>query len=218
MHFTVERLPYMKAIFLVIILLLFVSAASATEPRYFPIDASGGKGVSAFEQRWYSPILKKMGEPSLIAAKDAGVRLFRFTLLPTWGNPISVRLSVMEESGTIEGKRLDGQAGYDPGKLVERTAVALSKADIDQFLSLYAKLKFFGLKTADDTLGCDGSQWILETVDKGVYHVVIRWSPTEYDPYKRQTVDFVNICKWLYRKSGFKKNATNKGYTEIDMR
>lgn len=146
-----------------------------------------------------------------------GARYFRFTYLPTWGNPVSIRLSIMGGTGTIESKRLDGQAGYDPGKLIERTSVTLSKADIDNFLSLYTKLKFFSLKTADDMLGRDGSQWILETVDNGAYHVVVRWTPTEYDPKKRQTVDFVNICKWLYKKSGFNKGATNKGYTEIDM-
>jgi len=207
----------MKVILLLLIPLLSASTTFAGETRYFPIDKTGANGITEIEYNWYSSILKKMEEPSLMTAKGADVRFFRFTILPTWGNPISVRLSISDRIGTIEGKRLDGHAGYDSGKLFERTSVPVSKADLDQFLSLYAKLKFFALKTADDMPGLDGSQWILEVADKGAYHIVVRWTPTEYDPVKRQTVEFVNICKWLYKKSGFKKGVTNKGYTEIDI-
>lgn len=208
----------MKKIVLFFIVFLSASSTLASEPRYFPIDKTGAKGISEFEYDWYSSILKKMEEPSLFTAKETGTRLFRFTILPTWGNPVSVRLSIMDGLGTIEGKRLDGHAGYDSGKLVERTSDPLSKPDIDQFLALYAKLNFFDLKTADDMPGKDGSQWILEVADKGTYHVAVRWTPTEYDPEKRQTVEFVNICRWMYKKSGFKKGVINKGYTEIDIR
>lgn len=207
----------MKETFLLLILLLSANHAFAGEPCYFPIDKTGAKGISVFMCSWYSSVLKKMKEPSLITMKDTGSRIFRFTILPTWGNPVSVRLSITNGIGTIEGKRLGGEAGYDPGKLVERTSVQLNKADTDHFLSLFAKLKFFTLKTADDMPGLDGSQWILEVVDNGNYHVVDRWSPADYDPEKRQTLAFVNICKWLYKKSGFKKAVTNKGFTEIDI-
>ena len=201
----------------ILLLLLSANSAFAAEPGYFPIDKLGAQGISEFEQGWYSPILKKMDEPSLMTLKDTRSQLFRFIYLPTWGNPISVRLSIIDGIGIIEGRRLDGQAGYDPGKLVERTFVTLNKAEIDQAISLYAKLKFFNLKTADKLKGCDGSQWILEVADRGTYHVVVRWTPTEYDPGKRQTADFVNICKWLYKKSGFRSNGKNKGYTEIEI-
>ena len=30
-----------------------------------------------------------------------------------------------------------------------------------------------------DTAGCDGSQWIIEGIKKGKYHVVDRWSPAK---------------------------------------
>jgi len=57
--------------------------------------------------------------------------------------------------------------------------------------------------------------WILEAANEGDYHVVVRWPPKEYDPDKRRTVDFVNLCEWLYKKAKFKEDAKNKGYIEI---
>ena len=201
--------------YIIAITLILVGLATTGELRYFPIDKTGVKGISEFEHEWYSKALKRMDEPSFLITKATPSQLFRFTLLPTWGNPISVRLSIKDGVGVVEGKRLDGQGGYDPGKLVEKTSVILKKTEMDQFLSLYAKMKFFGLNTADDVRGLDGSQWIFEATNNGTYHVVVRWTPTEYDPEKRQTVSFVNVCNWLYRKAGFKNSATNKGHTLI---
>jgi hypothetical protein len=205
----------MRTVFVcVAVFALSVGCATMGESEYFPIDTRGVRGVSEFESRWYGAALKKMGETS-IQTRSAGSRVFRFTLLPTWGNPISVRLSIDKGIGRIEGKRLDGQGGYDPGKLVETTSITLSEAERDEFLALFTKMKFFRLKTADRILGKDGSQWILEVVDEDKYHVVVRWSPTAYNPPERRTVDFVNVCEWLYKKSRFRENATNKGDVEI---
>jgi hypothetical protein len=215
---TLTRPGYsMKTILAYIVLaLLSASLALGKEPGYFPVDEKGVKGISEFENQWYSKALKRMEEASFMATMTNRAKLFRFILLPTWGNPISVRLSITGEVGKIEGKRLDGQGGYDPGKLANKTSVTLTKEEVDEFTTLYSKMEFFSLNTADKKRGLDGSQWIFEAVDGGTYHVVVRWSPTEYDPAKRQTVSFVNVCKWLYEKSRIKGNATNKEYTEID--
>ena len=196
--------------------LLCISSAIAEQPDNFPIDKKGVSGISEFENRWYSKALDRLEERALMLAKTNRTKLFRFILLPTWGNPISVRLSIAEGVARIEGKRLDGLGGYDPGKLVEKTSTTLRETEVKEFIALYDRMGFFTLNTADKMLGKDGSQWILEAADEGKYHVVVRWSPTEYDPDKRQTANFVNACKWLYKKAQFKEDAKNKGVIEIE--
>ncbi len=194
---------------------LLLKLAMGGEHAYFPVDQKGVKGVSEFESKWFGQALKNMDEPSLMGAgKSTGV--FRFLLLPTWGNPISVRVVVGDRDGQLVGKRLDGLGGYAPGKLAETTSRSLSGEEVKEFADLYSKLKFFGLDTADKDAGHDGSEWIVEASDHGAYHIVVRWSPDRYDPVKRHTTDFVNLCKWLFKKAGFREDAQNKGHTEIE--
>jgi len=196
--------------------LLCIGLADAQAPSYFPVDKIGVSGISDFENQWYSNILDRFGEQSLMVAKPSRTKVFRFLLIPTWGNPRSVHLSITDGFAKIEGKRLYGQGGYDPGKLIEKTSFKLTEAEVKELTTLYDKLDFFNLNTRDKMQGKDGSKWILEVVDERKYHVIVRWSPTEYDPDKRQTIGFVNICKWLHKKAQFKEDAKNKGYLEIE--
>ncbi len=194
---------------------LCIGLADAQEASYFPLDKAGVRGISDFENQWYSKILDRLGEQSLLESKPSRSEKFRFVLIPTWGNPRSVHLSITDGVAKIEGKRLDGQGGYDPGNLVEKTFVKLTELEVKEVRTLYDKLDFFRLNTRDKTKGKDGSEWILEVVDGRKYHVVVRWSPAEYDPDKRQTTGFVNLCKWLHKKAQFKEDAKNKGYLEL---
>lgn len=184
--------------------LLFAHADEVVGGKsFFPIDAGGKKGVSEFQVQWYSKHLSLMKEKPLQSlAQDAEV--YRFTLLPTWGDPRSFRLSKVDGNYVFSFSRLDGDGGYDPGKLVESTSKNLLKKDVDKFLKLFGAVKFFTQPSEDENRGSDGSEWILEAVSGGKYHVVVRWTPTEYDPEKRGTVDFVNACEWLIAQAATK--------------
>ena len=58
--------------------------------HYFPRESQGG--VSDFEQKWYGGALRSMHEPSLLGlTRNSKAVVYRFTLLPTWGNPVTVR-------------------------------------------------------------------------------------------------------------------------------
>ncbi|OGV51058.1 MAG: hypothetical protein A2017_12790 [Lentisphaerae bacterium GWF2_44_16] len=70
------------------------------------------------------------------------------------------------------------------------------------------------METNEKCLGCDGSEWLLEALQNGNYHYIDRWTPT-YDSEKRNAVDFINLCTWLYRKAPIKSDLTNKGDIEI---
>lgn len=46
-------------------------------------------------------------------------------------------------------------------------------------------LALWTLPSTNDTFGFDGSQWIIEAVDHGAYHLVDRWTPEESSPVGR---------------------------------
>lgn len=180
---------------------------------FFPVDEQ--RGISSFEEEWYGKALKALDEKPLHADAEATKgTVYRLTILPTWGNPVTVRLTVLEGKATIEGKRLDGQGGYEPGKLVEKGLTPVPAETLATFENLFAKVNFEKQTTRDPTRGLDGSQYILERVTEGKYHVVVRWSP-DSDPQKRGLSAFLAASQWLYRASPLKKDVTNKGRVEL---
>ena len=88
-------------------------ALGLRDDSYFPIKPKGGAdSVTPFEAKWYGESLKRMKEPRLPdLAKDVGVDVYRMTILPTWGNSITVRVQKRGMSYSLSARRLDGQAG-----------------------------------------------------------------------------------------------------------
>lgn len=166
---------------------------------FFPVSEDGDKTtISSFEEEWYSEHLRLMDQPSLYAKQgDKSEDVYRFTLLPTWGDP---RCAVVTKRGSntdIQFVRLDGDGGYDPGKLVEKVKRELKPDEIQKFFALFEALNFAKQSTEDPVLGLDGSQWILERLKDGEYHIVVRWTANAYDPKKRGTTSFVELCEWM---------------------
>jgi hypothetical protein len=181
-----------------------VSAFAAfADDSYFPIKTkSGGEGVTAFESKWYGKSLERMSEPRLPGlAKDVNANVYRIMILPTWGNPIAVRVQRHGELYSLSARRLDGQGGYDPGKLVESKNSELSTKDSKTLEQLIQNVSFFQLPTDDDVFGHDGDEWIIEGVSQGKYHVVVRWCADSHDSEKRKLTAFLALCKFLLDKS-----------------
>ena len=75
-------------------------------------------------------------------AKDAN-DVYRITILRTWGNSIAVGVQKHGELYSPSARRLDGQAGHNPGKLVESKDIALGKDDSKTLTALLQNLNFF---------------------------------------------------------------------------
>jgi hypothetical protein len=179
--------------------------------RYFPIANFGdkGQGISASEEEWYAKSLKKMAEPVLMNGVAEAAVVYRFLILPTWGNSIAIRAVKGESGYELISKRLDGQAGYDEGKLVEERKVKLSKADGEKLEELLLqKLQFFKLPTVGNDHGNDGEEWLLEGVVGGKYHLLVRWGAA-YEMERRQLGAFVDVCRFLVDKSGLSQRPKN---------
>lgn len=203
----------MNAIILVSALWCAMASAIADD-SYFPIKTkSGGEGVTAFESKWYGKSLERMREPRLPGlAKDVNAEVYRIMILPTWGKPIAVRVQRHGELYSLSARRLDGQGGYDPGKLVESKNSELSTEDSKTLELLIQKVSFFQLPTDDDVFGHDGDEWIIEGVSQGKYHVVVRWCADSYDPEKRKLTAFLALCKFLLDKAALSEKPKNKGH------
>jgi hypothetical protein len=206
----------MKSIVLVSAVLCATVSAVADD-SYFPIKTmAGGEGVTEFESKWYGQSLQRMNEPRLPElAKDVNADVYRITILPTWGNSIAVRVQRHGELCSLSARRLDGRAGFQPGKLVESKDVALGADDSKTLAVLIQNLNFFQMSTEDDVRGADGDEWILEGVSQGKYHVAARWCASSYDPRKRKLTAFLSLCKFLLNKSTLSERPRNKGHKLI---
>lgn len=204
----------MKSILLVSIA-WYLAFSAVPQKQYFPTTTKAGvESVTPFEATWYGGSLQRMGEPRLpeIAQQDANAQIYRLTILPTWGNSIAVRVQRHGELYSLSARRLDGQAGYDPGKLVESKDIELSPRDSETLGGLIQNLRFFQLPTDDSVMGFDGDEWILEGVSQGKYHVVQRWCATESNPKKRGLESFLALSRFLINKSALSERPTNKGH------
>lgn len=193
--------------------ILCVLTWAFTDGSYFPIKTkAGAEGVTTFEAQWFGKFLAQMNEPPLPEfTKDVNAEVYRMMILPTWGNSILVRV---EKHGTIyslSARRLDGQAGFELGKLVEAKNFELNAEDSKTLEQLIQNVSFFQLPTDDGILGNDGDEWILEGVSQGKYHVSKRWCASSYEPGKRGLNAFLNLCRFLVDKSALSERPKNKG-------
>ena len=202
---------------LVLLPILCVTYSACADSPYFPVrKKQGDAGISEFEAQWYGKALSLMKEPRLPeVAKDKKAVVYRFTILPTWGNPIAVRAEKQDGIYSLFARRLDGDGGYDPGKLVEQKDLKLSEPDSKSLDSLVTALKFFHMPSEDEVEGCDGDEWILEGVADGKYHFVQRWCAGKYDPKERKLQPFLALCKFLIDKSTLSERPKNKGHELI---
>jgi hypothetical protein len=154
-----------------------------------------------------------MKEPKLPGAvKDPKVKIYRLLILPTWGNPISVRFEKKGDSYVLASRRLDGEGGYDIGKLTEMKDVTLNGASSRELDTLLAKMNFFAIPVQDDTRVSDGDEWILEGVSGGKYHMIHRVCISTEKTNERGLESFVHLCEFLIKNSSLSQGPKNRGF------
>jgi hypothetical protein len=141
----------------------------------FSLDVLRGIERAIFVINWYSGQLKALEEPALSDSIPA--KIYRFTWLRTFHNPIVIGIENINDSITLYWKVCDGMGGYEPGKIIENKKKRLSLQDWTDFTDKIDSIDFWNLPSKEDKLGgVDGAQWILEGKDFRKYHFVDRWS------------------------------------------
>lgn len=134
-----------------------------------------------FQQEWFSGHLAAAGEKALVALaaeSPADTLLMRFIWLPTFDNPVIVRLGSTVDGGRrLVAMRLSGAGGYDPGEVSKRIDRRLSDEEWRRISSLIARTELLKQEPVECEMGLDGSEWIVEAIDDDGYHFLKRWSP-----------------------------------------
>lgn len=136
-----------------------------------------------FQQEWFSSHLAAAGERPLVALETglgSDSFLMRFIWLPTFDNPVVVRLggSTGDERRLV-AVRLSGAGGYDPGKVAARLDRRLSDEEWARIDSLLTRTELLEQQPGECEFGLDGSEWIVESIDDDGYHFLKRWSPQD---------------------------------------
>lgn len=134
-----------------------------------------GVESALFHTNWYARHLNALDEP--ILSDSLPTKMFRFTWLRTFNNPIVIGLENKNDSITLYWKVCDGEGGYEPGKIIENKNKVLTTKVWNDFVASVNSINYWNIPTMQSgILGTDGAQWILEGKELGKYHVVDRWS------------------------------------------
>lgn len=182
---------------------------------FFPAGVLFGfksERLDDFSRRWFSRALGRMVEPSL-TCKAPSADTYRLLMLPTWGAPVAVRVTLTSTTAEVAAKRLSGNGGYDPGTLLGDTTSSLSPTDAARFKSAVADSAFWSTPTSDlDNLlrVRDGTAWVIEGRSGDRYHVVFRGSP--------EAGKFDQLCLVLLRMTGVNSVILPRSLGHQDVR
>jgi hypothetical protein len=144
--------------------------------QYFAPDT-----FSKFVTDWYSSQLTALQEEPLYSKNlPKGRETYRFTWLRSFNRPVALRLDVQPDgSGKFVIKVSDGAGGYKPGKIARNETRDVTVDVVKAVRVQFERAKFFDMPVTTNHRGLDGSEWILEAVVEGRYHLVERWTPRE---------------------------------------
>jgi hypothetical protein len=168
--------------------------------NYFPPRTFTSRSA-AFENFRFSRDLYALGQQPLWPPSAAVSQTYRFTRLGAFTGPETATLTVLPDgSATISMKALtvsrDDVEIDDPGPV--------GADQVTQFLSAIHQVDYWHMAT--ETRGSsaeDGAEWILEGVQNGEYHVVVRWCPGSGSD-DAQGKAFANAAKLLLEFAGHK--------------
>lgn len=162
-----------------------IDFASSSNFSYSGIESA------IFSINWYSRHLLALEEPAL--SDSSTTKIYRFTYLRTFDNPVVIGLVNSNDTITIYWKVADGTSGYEPGNISESKTKQLTINDWNNFENKINAIKFWSLPSIEKgLLGSDGSQWILEGKAFGKYHLVDRWCGEK----------ITSVCKDLIELTG----------------
>jgi hypothetical protein len=181
---------------IMIISALFVTALAQEESiRQRLLSSPGNLKVS-----------KLFRETPVLPIDDPDAEIYRITFIPTFHNPIKIRVEKRKNNYLLIAKRLSGQGGYDAGKLKTERRRRLHLPEWSRVLELLKDAGFWELpylekepepnEKGELTICLDGSEWVIEGVKDGQYHAVNRYCP--------EVKSFEAIGLYLAKLSGLK--------------
>lgn len=180
-----------------------------SQPTAPPDDLGVAPEYRSRVEEWYAGHLEAMQESKYLAAESTDSDTIRFLYLPSFDNPLLVRIEKSGNQITLVSKRLSGKGGYNPGELTTKTKKELTTSVWQSLQGHLVQSRFWNLSTFEtrhylDENGMqvgwgtnDGAQWIVEVFQDGKYHVVDRQSPD--DSWHRDCAKFRRLCVYMVK-------------------
>lgn len=169
--------------------------------NYFPPQTFTSRSAN-FRIFWYSRDLYSMGEKPLWPPSPSPETTYRFTHLGAFTGPKVVSLKVLPDaSGIVRMKTMN--VSHDAAE-IDATATVTSEK-IARFSAALTKADFWNMQPEEPSLGLrvDGAEWILEGVQNGEYHIVVRWCPAT-ESESPQALAFADAARLLLEFAGHK--------------
>jgi hypothetical protein len=149
--------------------------------KVFP-DPAGKEYFPKDRASYYTKYLLAMKEPSVQTPPEKGVdRVFRFTYLRSFHDPLVVRISEAGEAVTVRAVRLQMNQQYQPVKIVHDKTWKLDEESRKAVKTLPEQEDFWAaLSDAEQSVAqgmMDGSTWVFEVHDKDGYRMIDIRSP-----------------------------------------
>lgn len=152
----------------------------------------------------YRKTLGIFHEPQIVPASPSRVEAYRVFIVPTFRNPISIRVEKTAAGYFVMGKRLSGQGGYKWGHLDRQTRRRVSQREWQELLDLLTAASFWSMPTQDEeykpnekgevTICLDGTDWYLEGLKGGTYQAMARYCP-ESKAFKAVGIYMLKLSK-----------------------
>jgi hypothetical protein len=135
----------------------------------------------------YQNTLSLFNEPQIYPSANPSTEVYRIFVSPTFSHALSIRIEKQGKDYVLVVKYLSGQVGYDWGKLKGEKKRRITEKEWQKLLSLLNQASFWTLPSKDKesepnekgegTICLDNTDWYLEGIKGGKYHVVDRYCP-----------------------------------------
>jgi len=165
---------------------------------YFPNGTLGENQCSDDDyNRWFSKYLSRMQESVLWQSNSEKEEIYRFLWLRTFRSPVCIRVNISSDSSaTLTTKVTNGAGGYLPGELIQNSTVTLSRNQKSKLLDTVNKNRFWTLEKGQSS-GLDGSEWVIEGLRNGQYHVARIWSPEANNNIREIGMFMLKLSKYV---------------------
>ncbi len=128
---------------------------------------------------YYDKRLVSLEEESLWKlSKNANHESYRFIWAPLEGSALVIRIDFeTQDEGTITIKRSTGVTAEDWGDVSETKVSKLTTEQIDLFRFEFSRLNYWFLPREFEGMQMNGSLWLIEAANQGMYHTVPRYNP-----------------------------------------
>jgi hypothetical protein len=156
--------------------------------------------LNDFEQHWFSEYLAAAGEMPLIRQVEGKRALFRFIWLPSFNQPVVIRIETANDGQRrIVATRLSGAGGYEPGAAADKIDRRLTQEEGQRIDAMISGSKLLEQPSGECQLGLDGAEWIVEAIDGDGYHFLKRWSPQE-GPVREFGLLLLKMTGWKFKE------------------